>query len=373
MAADNRLRSVLAQIIEIDGGVLLKRGNTELLIKGEQVAQAINAIFYSASQEEGTCHDELLALFPTNLHDTANALIDKLMAKRLLIPLDDTVTGGAESEVLETPTDLFYWDMGIDKRAAPLRSSQARITILGINAITRSLVQALAQQGMKGLEVVDFSMLRNISEFGMEDTPDLEQGNWPKGAPTPRTYREWSSTFEETGTDLILAASDFGGPQLMQDWNEYCVGQGTLFMPVVLNRGQGTVGPLVIPGESACYECLRARENANMENPERVREIEAEAFKGQLFNAYHPAMAAAVGNIAALELIKFFDLPWAWKKSSIINVDLLTNHLRVSTVWKVPRCPVCGSGSFRPALDITQTDDERSYELVQRLAGISGQ
>lgn len=372
MENNNRLRSVLAQIIEIDGGVLLKRGNTELLIKGEQVAESLNSILYTASQEGGAAREALYGLFPSDRRNAVTELIEKLMAKRLLIPVGDESESHAQSPASETSTDLFYWDLGIDTNVSPPRSSKARITILGVNSITRGLVQTLVRQNWQGLEVVDFSMLRNIGEFGVEDSPDLEQGAWPKGAPQPKSYGEWSAMIEETGTDLIVAASDFGGPQLMLDWNEYCVGHGIPFMPILLNRGRGTVGPIIVPGECACYECLQIRENANMEKPDLMRKIDAEAFKGQLFNASHPAMTEIVSNIAAMELTKFLDLPWAWKKDSIIDINLLTNHFRSSTVWKVPRCSICGSGSFRPALDITQSDYEQSYELVKRLEGLSG-
>ena len=88
----------------------------------------------------------------------------------------------------------------------------------------------------------------------------------------------------------------------MRPWNEFCVRHRRPFLPVVLQDLIGYIGPIVVPGETACFECLRARQNSNLINPETQRAAEARAFDGQAIAAAHPAMSASLGAIAGFEL-----------------------------------------------------------------------
>jgi thiazole/oxazole-forming peptide maturase SagC family component len=116
------------------------------------------------------------------------------------------------------------------------------------------------------------------------------------------------------------------------------------FLPVVLQDLIGTVGPLVIPGESACLECLRARENAHMDDPEKRRASEYGAFHGQVVNAFHPSMASILGDLAAMELVKFHgQLMRSQLVGHLIEVNLVAPEITVRRVLKLPRCEVCGS------------------------------
>ena len=180
-------------------------------------------------------------------------------------------------------------------------------------------------------------------------------------------YEKWVQSLKPESLDCLIATSDFGGLQLMRQWNEFCVQHGRHFLPVVLQDLIGYVGPLVIPGETACFECLRARQNANLEEASARRAAEHAAFEGQGIVGCHPAMASVLGDIAAIELTKFYGIRMPiWQVGTLIEVNLLAGRMTPRKVLKVPRCAVCGTlnraapaGEFEQDLDCPFTRGDR--------------
>jgi thiazole/oxazole-forming peptide maturase SagC family component len=111
---------------------------------------------------------------------------------------------------------------------------------------------------------------------------------------------------------------------------------------VILQNLIGYVGPLVIPGETACYECLRQRQNAHMNDPEVQRASESVTTTDSKVVGFHPSMASVLGDIAAFELTKLYTdgLPLG-NIGTQIEVNLLTSEMMTRKVLKVPRCAVC--------------------------------
>jgi thiazole/oxazole-forming peptide maturase SagC family component len=154
-------------------------------------------------------------------------------------------------------------------------------------------------------------------------------------------YETWAERLAEHEFSCLVATSDFGGPHLMLEWNRFCVENRLDFLPVVLERFTGTIGPLVIPGETACYECFRLRENANMDAPELERLPETGAAERQGVTGFHPAMANVLGELAAMELCKIYGGGMSWRPNRIIEVNLLGPEIFSRRVFKLPLCPVC--------------------------------
>ena len=67
------------------------------------------------------------------------------------------------------------------------------------------------------------------------------------------------------------------------------------------------------------------------------------AFDTQTVVGFHPSMASILGNIAAMELTKFYSQAMPlWNVGKLIEVNLLATRMIPRKVLKLPRCPVCG-------------------------------
>jgi thiazole/oxazole-forming peptide maturase SagC family component len=156
----------------------------------------------------------------------------------------------------------------------------------------------------------------------------------------------------------VLATTDFGGLSLMREWNAFCVAEGTAFLPAVLNDYVGYVGPLVVPGETACFECFWLRQNSNLEQPELIRKAELAAFQGQLVDGVVPMLAAQVGRLAAFELYKFhMRHTLGWRAGTVVEADLLESTVARRKLLRAPRCPVCSSGARHGRISV-ESDPE---------------
>ena len=181
----------------------------------------------------------------------------------------------------------------------------------------------------------------------MRDTDRVVVGYDGDSARDAVAFDKWADA--EDLPDCLVVTTDFGGPALMEDWNGFCVENGIFFYPVLLHDHLGLLGPLVIPGESACHACFASREKASTSDFDLRRATDGEAYFAQHSFGFLRPMADAVAGLAATELIKFFSqaLPGG-NIGRLIEFDLIEPSLVTRRVLKAPRCPVCSTVAREP-------------------------
>jgi len=323
------------QMIEREDGVILKRGCTEFRIDGPEAIQMLRALLEVVG-EGGATREEVCACFPPLYRLAVEDLVQQLVARRILVSVDEVQS---VARVPEGPLEVFYWNFGFRPEDVTARLNSRQMVIVGVNCVSRQLVAALGAAAATNVKVVDYPLLRNVRLFDCHGS--LISGQWPESASPPIAHSEWIKNQQTTSLNCLIATSDFGGMQLMREWNQFCFEANIQFFPVVLQNAVGYVGPLVIPGETACFECLRARQNSHLADPEIQRAAEYRAFEGQFVNGFHPSMASVLGDLAAIELTKFYGRIPRWRVGTLIEVNLLMPSIVTRKVLKIPRCSVC--------------------------------
>ncbi len=334
-----KLQAPAVHVIETGDGVILKRGCTEFKIAGEGAADAVKKILAVAGNG-GATREDILALFDPDAGPTIETLTQQLLDRRLLLPCGEAPAGP------ESHLDIFYWHFGEKTKRVTERLNRRALVILGVNCISRQLAVSLAASEVENVRVVDHPRLRNLRLF--DDAGTVKADQWPASLKAPQ---EWTEKFDSEPFACLIAASDVGDREAMHEWNQLCVRQNRHFLPVLLQDLIGYVGPLVVPGETACYECLRIRRNSQTHGEKPRPVTEAMAFEGQGAIGFHPSMASIVANIAAFELIKLYSdaLPFP-KVGTVIEVNLLATEVRARKVLKIPRCPTCSPLMTRPSV-----------------------
>jgi bacteriocin biosynthesis cyclodehydratase domain-containing protein len=355
-----KLRALPVQVIERENGIILKRGCTEFKIDGPEAGRILQAILIGVSEGGGT-PEEVCSFFPQLWRPAAEDLIQQLVARRILVPAD-----GPQYDLPgpEDALEVFYWNFGYRSKEVTESLNSRRIAIVGVNCISRQLAVALSAANVANFEVVDYPLLRNLRLF--DESGQVIAAEWPASSPLPIQYEDWSPGRTDVPPGCLVATSDFGGMHLLREWNEYCVEESRNFLPVVLQNAVGYVGPLVVPGETACYECLRARQNSHMADPESQRAAEHKAFEGQLVNGFHPSMASVLGDLAAMELTKFYGQVPRWRVGTLIEVNLLMPSVVTRKVLKIPRCAVCSPLRKRSAV----TPERLTYQVPKQHAAV---
>ena len=330
MAPQQRLKALAAHVMDTDDGAILKRGCTELKIGGNGAAETLRKVL-AATANGGATQSEICKLFTPSTAPVVRELIQQLLARRLLAPVE--VSEPAVEK--ESPLDIFYWHFDAQAAQVAERLNRQSFTILGANYISRQLAASLTASGVDHVTIVDDPRLRNLRLF--DKSGQLKPDQWPASI-------RWKNEVDPEASGCVIATSDIGSQETLYEWNRSCLEHKRHFLPVALQDLIGYVGPLVVPGETACLECFRMRRNSHLNDSESQRITEDSAFEGQGAIGFHPSMASILGDIAALELTKFYSgaLPYP-KVGTLIEVDMLETGLTSRKILKVPRCRACSS------------------------------
>jgi bacteriocin biosynthesis cyclodehydratase domain-containing protein len=167
------------------------------------------------------------------------------------------------------------------------------------------------------------------------------------GAAGVRT-ESWAST-DAAGprAELVVAAPTAGEAQQLGDLNARCIEEGTPWLALLPSGGHfAAVGPLYVPGRTACHACYLVRRGAAS-----GYESDFALLERRPVQAPTPAAASSVAaGLAALMCFRWLGahdptLPGAFYAVELQGTLACTRH----RVLRVPRCRVCGVTSPPPS------------------------
>lgn len=138
------------------------------------------------------------------------------------------------------------------------------------------------------------------------------------------------------------------------------------------------VGPVVVPGESACWNCYRLRELANAEPAETAHALQASLLTNRPPSRSRillSPMMSLLGQLVSLEALKLL----SGYAASILVGRVLVQHLitletSLHSVIRMPWCEVCGgvsSGGNKPSGGLVDPDQKTPGQGAKSLSGIN--
>ena len=343
------LRALPVQIIEWEKNVILKRGCTEIRITGDDAIEAVRHVLAFAGRQSGASLAEICGHLPMSKRMAVEQLVEHLVARRVLVPVH---SNNGSTETKENHQDIFYWHFATSATDVAHRLNSRQLAVLGRNRVALHFCNALRQSGWSNFSRVDDPRLRSLT---LPDSSCSVSGRQEDNElPSFEDVTDWTGRVDTREIGTIIAASDFGDSLALREWNRFAIERGCHFVPVSLNNMVGYFGPVTVPGETACYECLTLRQNSQMQDPTVQRAFEEIGFEGQHVTGFHESMAVILGQIAAFELVKAYSgvLP-ARNIGTLIEVNLLATQIVSRKVLKIPRCPVCTPVN-RPSVSVTK-------------------
>ncbi len=139
---------------------------------------------------------------------------------------------------------------------------------------------------------------------------------------------------------LVVLADDYLRDEL-DVWNQAALRRGAPWMLARPNGVEPWVGPLFLPGETGCWECLRERLRANRDVEVFLQNLAGRAHPFQPLAAL-PATVRLGLDLAAAEILR-----WAATGSSTVAGKVLSLHTgtmrtQEHTLVRRPQCPRCG-------------------------------
>lgn len=337
---NKKVKGLPVQFIRTKDGAILKRGLTEIKLPTKGAVEATKLILKKTSKKGGVAIRDVLTSFTHESAPQVKQLLEQLLAWGLLVPAD---SHSSQVTDRENNLDIFYSEFRENAAIVNEKLNQHRLVILGVNYISKQLSHVLRISGVENYTIVDFLALRNLNFF--DDSGNLKNEIWSE---TIGIREKSTENLNPDNMDCLVATSDFGSNQVFSDLNGLCLQHKCHFFPIILQNMIGYIGPHIVPGETACFDCLHARQNSHIEDQETVRAIQSAAFEGQHFVGFHPSMAAILGDMAAFELTKFYGASGLSSKiGTLIEIDLLKPQVVTKKVLKIPRCPTCSPMTTR--------------------------
>ena len=160
--------------------------------------------------------------------------------------------------------------------------------------------------------------------------------------------RDWDALLSEA--TFAVVCPDHHRPAELRAVNRAALNRGTPWTSARLTGFELHIGPTVLPGRTACYECAEARLRSNSADLEESAIVEAFRDIGRLRQEI-PAFTPGT-SLLSLEVLKalcWFATPASC--SHLVTLDFLRLRLDRHPVLKVPRCPACGTAAVaRPTI-----------------------
>jgi bacteriocin biosynthesis cyclodehydratase domain-containing protein len=353
------LRCLPCQILDTSSGVIIKRGITEVKISGDGALDCLHFLLRVLTKVAHT-KQQLCELFAAPNRSAVSQLIEHLQKRRIIVPDGSPLI---PDYFPETSIDIFHWEFGQTTRSVNSRLDDRRFILLGINEISRELARILTSSGVQRFEVVDDHRLRNHHMF--DEQGNLIEKVWSISKP-PIYGLDLPDSSWLKRDDCLVVTSDYGDNAAFLELNDFCVRQKQHFFPAYLHNLVGYVGPWVIPDETACFQCFRARVNANSPNFLIEDALKNTSHNMQSVSGFHPAMAAIVGNVAAFELIRAYSGVLPMKTAgTFLEINLLSMRFTSRKVLKLPRCTVCSVLNRKSCVSARRSEFTPLHKLPQ--------
>ena len=224
---------------------------------------------------------------------------------------------GIDYERFDRQINLFKHTQGDFLQAIETQNKLAelRIAIVGLGGCGSYVFYTLSAMGIGHMNCYEFDIVEksNLSRQVLYNYDDIgrkkievaeEKGK--KISPTTHFtfYDQKIETLEDakqvfTDVDLVICAADIPRPGFFKLMNKaaYDVGVPLLYAGSCTNNA--VIGPLVIPGQTRCYECINKMENTGEDFP-FVQQIQDQYYT-TLIDPYN----AVAGSLSALEAVKY--------------------------------------------------------------------
>ncbi len=241
------------------------------------------------------------------------------------------------------------------------RSLQEKTCLVyGLCRVGSQLVLELAKSGIKNLVLCDDSLIDGTDKIPVFSGQEgISKAEAMKNYLVKSKYNiDVKVVPEQLGhlenIDILIYSEDIPTSEELRKINKYCIDNNISWINLKIGELKFQVGPLVVPNETACYECATNRINGNLnyyeeekayENYKNLEKENVKVFMNDMF------INIAV-NITVWEVVKYLTKIYsAVSTGRIIFFDGLSMELSTSNILKMPKCPACSKREKQPFIE----------------------
>lgn len=244
------------------------------------------------------------------------------------------------------------------------------LSVIGLGPVGARLANSLLQHGLGKVTLLDDrkadKLWYSCSPFGR-----VEQGEScrPVGAVLRDQLRAAGCAgsiealddhLDAAGVELAVTCSDFTvvalerpNLRLTHLVNRFCIRDRKPWMLAAIDGNFGLVGPLFLPGLTACYNDYRTLAEAAIPSSEMARKHRQYCLARTTDSFFPglPAYADIVAGHSALAIVHFMLRETSFALGRVLVIDFDRMTIDTEDVLKLPRCPACGGekAPYQPA------------------------
>lgn len=314
-----RLRGYLRELPGDGRTTVLRGGGTSVTLRGRSVEEVLDDLLPRLTGQHTV--DELAAELPHITPDVIIGALGVLNEQRLL----DDAEGLEELSPGNSPQRNYWRSLGLDPDEVETRLETARVVLVGPGAVGEAVFESLTSSSVGAVRVF---------------------------TEVPLSQDDASSMLE--GCQLAVVALDYAVERSLTVFNQAAVRLNLPWLSVTLGASNNaTVGPFVVPRETACYECFRCRLASNRSYLDdaigRYPGAASPDSQPILSLAYPGFLAHITAQLAVSEVLRFlagFAPPTTFGAFLSLNPQVAT--IVRHDLLKLPRCPACGPGRYHP-------------------------
>jgi ribosomal protein S12 methylthiotransferase accessory factor len=282
--------------------------------------------------------------------------------------------------------DRFFQKWGKGEGAALAMLSEARVAIAGLEPWGAVVAIELAAAGVRRLHLVDDGAVTADDVLAVRALAASDRGRFRRDAVRDAIARaardaevsvaafpaSVDESFAIDGTfDLLITGLNGDDLYLLRRIARFAQAQKIPTLHGHLDGFEAWVGPAVIPGETACWNCFRLRRLGAADFVQTAHELDASlsASPGESrARSFLAPMAAMTGQSMAMEAIKLLTkytdsiLPGRFLVQNLISGESAHHKL-----LRMPWCEVCGGAAAQPPTDGTPQRNLKDVGDVEEL------
>jgi bacteriocin biosynthesis cyclodehydratase domain-containing protein len=345
--------------IPINSDELLIRNETGKIIKikEENIVRIIDNLRFSISKNSPKKIDDLLKNIDRKFSKKKYRKIVEFLVNKSIISKEGSKRNSddyikkekiSKKKMKLIEPQFNYFEIFTRDPQNQLLLSNAQICIITAGRIGAVLILILSEIGIENLTIINKTDSVDATERELlkmlDDTnPDIFIKEMTLNEIMMFNTEKKREIFSKI--TLFIVSDERFDIKFFKKINAYLYPLNKKYMFIWLEKAYGNIGPVVVPGETGCFECFLNWKVSNTSNAEDYSLYIDYLEKKEKFKYYYlNSSLYIIGSIAVNEVIKeiigfrLHDTLYG----KIMRYDTLSSKMDIMSVWKIPNCPICG-------------------------------
>jgi thiazole/oxazole-forming peptide maturase SagC family component len=168
-------------------------------------------------------------------------------------------------------------------------------------------------------------------------------------------FQEIATTLEYLAGYFLVYATQWINPLALRALNRVALELRIPWMHAAVDGPFLFIGPIFVPPNSACYECLETRVAMNLRDDAGYQRYKQALVLGQVSDApfrIEPILSAMLAAHTANEALNFALTGTSFTARKVLSIYLPTMEFAFHEVLRIPGCPACSPASERDGTEL---------------------